>query len=378
MDVDETMTLWRYRHALMVSRMLGVKVGTGGSSGPRLPARDGRAARHLHRPLPPLDLPHPALGPAAPAGARRPRHGLRLCRGADQVLDLGRHFSPLHRGRSGADPSRRAQPSLLARRRPSRRRALAGRTRRAIADEKWDVGLRRAHPGRAGAASRAILNLPDPATHRGRAEHPRFPAPALVVPCRSAGRAASSPRTASFIPDAADRAAGGGRARRGRARAGRAGGDVPGALRARPRGAAGTISSMSARSSSTRAPRAATSRRSPARFAIRETLVVDRRLSRLHGGADRSCRPSPAGSSTSPAATSTPWRGRAPASCIARRATRRARATPAGSRPSARSSAQQSGVPYGTDGSRFLGATFDPVGPLPDARRVRTGWRRSA
>lgn len=33
MDVDETLTLWRYRHALMVSRMLGVKVGTGGSSG---------------------------------------------------------------------------------------------------------------------------------------------------------------------------------------------------------------------------------------------------------------------------------------------------------------------------------------------------------
>src|SRR4051812_22455903 len=33
MDVDETMTLWRFRHALMVSRMLGVKVGTGGSSG---------------------------------------------------------------------------------------------------------------------------------------------------------------------------------------------------------------------------------------------------------------------------------------------------------------------------------------------------------
>jgi tryptophan 2,3-dioxygenase len=33
MDVDQTMTLWRYRHALMVSRMLGVKVGTGGSSG---------------------------------------------------------------------------------------------------------------------------------------------------------------------------------------------------------------------------------------------------------------------------------------------------------------------------------------------------------
>ena len=33
MDIDETMTLWRYRHALMVERMIGVKVGTGGSSG---------------------------------------------------------------------------------------------------------------------------------------------------------------------------------------------------------------------------------------------------------------------------------------------------------------------------------------------------------
>lgn len=33
MDIDETMTLWRYRHALMVERMIGVKLGTGGSSG---------------------------------------------------------------------------------------------------------------------------------------------------------------------------------------------------------------------------------------------------------------------------------------------------------------------------------------------------------
>lgn len=32
-DVDEAMTLWRYRHSLMVHRMLGVKMGTGGSSG---------------------------------------------------------------------------------------------------------------------------------------------------------------------------------------------------------------------------------------------------------------------------------------------------------------------------------------------------------
>lgn len=33
MDIDEAMTMWRYRHAVMVERMIGVKTGTGGSSG---------------------------------------------------------------------------------------------------------------------------------------------------------------------------------------------------------------------------------------------------------------------------------------------------------------------------------------------------------
>lgn len=32
-DIDELMTTWRYRHALMAHRMLGTKIGTGGSSG---------------------------------------------------------------------------------------------------------------------------------------------------------------------------------------------------------------------------------------------------------------------------------------------------------------------------------------------------------
>jgi tryptophan 2,3-dioxygenase len=32
-DIDELMTTWRYRHALMVQRMIGTKIGTGGSSG---------------------------------------------------------------------------------------------------------------------------------------------------------------------------------------------------------------------------------------------------------------------------------------------------------------------------------------------------------
>lgn len=34
MDIDETVTLWRYRHALMTQRMLGLKMGSGGTSGP--------------------------------------------------------------------------------------------------------------------------------------------------------------------------------------------------------------------------------------------------------------------------------------------------------------------------------------------------------
>jgi tryptophan 2,3-dioxygenase len=32
-DMDELFTSWRYRHALMVHRMIGTKIGTGGSSG---------------------------------------------------------------------------------------------------------------------------------------------------------------------------------------------------------------------------------------------------------------------------------------------------------------------------------------------------------
>ena len=32
-DIDDLMTMWRSRHAQMVLRMLGNKVGTGGSSG---------------------------------------------------------------------------------------------------------------------------------------------------------------------------------------------------------------------------------------------------------------------------------------------------------------------------------------------------------
>lgn len=33
MDIDENFTAWRYRHALLAQRMIGTKIGTGGSSG---------------------------------------------------------------------------------------------------------------------------------------------------------------------------------------------------------------------------------------------------------------------------------------------------------------------------------------------------------
>ncbi len=33
LDIDENLTAWRHRHALMVHRMIGVKMGTGGSAG---------------------------------------------------------------------------------------------------------------------------------------------------------------------------------------------------------------------------------------------------------------------------------------------------------------------------------------------------------
>jgi len=32
-EIDEKFTTWRYRHAIMVQRILGTKIGTGGSSG---------------------------------------------------------------------------------------------------------------------------------------------------------------------------------------------------------------------------------------------------------------------------------------------------------------------------------------------------------
>ncbi|HUO46667.1 MAG TPA: tryptophan 2,3-dioxygenase family protein [Acidimicrobiia bacterium] len=45
MDVDEGFTTWRYRHALMTTRMIGRRVGTGGSAGAAFLTRSAEKAR---------------------------------------------------------------------------------------------------------------------------------------------------------------------------------------------------------------------------------------------------------------------------------------------------------------------------------------------
>ncbi|HEY5564696.1 MAG TPA: tryptophan 2,3-dioxygenase family protein [Rhodothermia bacterium] len=48
MDVDETLTNWRQRHALMAMRMIGTRIGTGGSSGHEYLRRSAEASRVFH------------------------------------------------------------------------------------------------------------------------------------------------------------------------------------------------------------------------------------------------------------------------------------------------------------------------------------------
>ena len=99
-DVDELLATWRYRHALMVHRMIGTKIGTGGSVGAPLPDGHGRAEQGLRGPLQPLDLPDPALGAARPAA--RPGAAARLLLPARlAVLALKAHYSRFLGARPG-------------------------------------------------------------------------------------------------------------------------------------------------------------------------------------------------------------------------------------------------------------------------------------
>ncbi|MCB0396747.1 MAG: hypothetical protein KDD36_08845 [Flavobacteriales bacterium] len=65
MDMDELFTTWRFRHAQMVKRMLGKKIGTGGSSGHdylKNTAEKHEVFRDLHR-ISTLLIPRSALPP---------------------------------------------------------------------------------------------------------------------------------------------------------------------------------------------------------------------------------------------------------------------------------------------------------------------------
>jgi tryptophan 2,3-dioxygenase len=70
-DIDEGFTAWRYRHALLVQRMIGDKVGTGGTSGHvylQKAAERHRAFRDLFE-LPTFCIPRSAL-PELPPSVR--------------------------------------------------------------------------------------------------------------------------------------------------------------------------------------------------------------------------------------------------------------------------------------------------------------------
>ncbi|WP_108659267.1 tryptophan 2,3-dioxygenase family protein [Acuticoccus kandeliae] len=73
MDIDEAMALWRTRHALMVERMIGMRSGTGGSSGHEYLARTAREHRvfaDLFR-LSTYLIPRDSLPPIPPEIERR-------------------------------------------------------------------------------------------------------------------------------------------------------------------------------------------------------------------------------------------------------------------------------------------------------------------
>jgi tryptophan 2,3-dioxygenase len=338
MNVDELLTLWRYRHALMVQRMIGVKIGTGGSAGHDY-LRDTAASHRIFSDLFRLStylIPRSRLPklPREVEGAM----GYKYTAGAERVtLDLREHFSEFR----GADPARihlaahshHFWPDAACR---GHRRALEDAAR--LADRKWETVFGVLMP-RVQRGIAAVLALPDPATIASGAQHPRLRPPPALGAARGRGAAHSYQRQRILFVRAPDRAPG----RRWTCPPSSA--SPPNRSPAfrnvlhPPRVAAATISSMSARSSSIRPQPAGRSTISPARFGDNDALVV---FDGYHGfmAVPTALTVSAVARSISPAATSMRWRAKASASCIARRALPCGRATPAGSPPSARSEAR--------------------------------------
>ena len=285
---------------------------------------------------------------------------------------LARYFQPLHRMqiRSGSISPRRSATHYWPRTPPfwptRMRGACAVSDAARLADEKWDQIFGELIPTRAARASRASWPCPI-RRDRVRAEHARFPSSPVLGPAVDRPARASHDRRRVPLRDAPVRAAG------GRPPGRRASGSRPSrstvfrALR-EPRPQRGHdlvfVSQVFFNSAAT----AAISRRSSPPFPIHDTLIV---IDGYHGfmalPTDLSRRRRRA-CSILRAATNTPWRGRAPASCIARRAMRRGRATPAGSRRSAR---------YRRADAAFPTATTAPASSArPSIRPGSTGSRR--
>lgn len=103
-DIDELMTMWRYRHSLMVHRMLGVKMGTGGSSGfayLRATASQHRVFKDLFN-LSSFLIPKDQL-PELPEDYVRsinfPKHGQKTADGSeahdDEILEMERKLAAM-------------------------------------------------------------------------------------------------------------------------------------------------------------------------------------------------------------------------------------------------------------------------------------------
>ena len=187
MNVEELLTLWRYRHALMVQRMIGVKIGTGGSAGHDYLRDTAAEPPHLLRSVPAVDLSHSALAAAEAAARGRGRDGLQVHGGAGRDdARSARRISANFAAASGAHSSRRAQPSFLAGR-GVRRPSPRARRCRALADNKWETVFGDADAARAARHCRAA----GPARsrdHRVRTQHPRLRAAPVVG---AAGRIAT-------------------------------------------------------------------------------------------------------------------------------------------------------------------------------------------